>query len=567
MRVNVPLRTATNRMVRRAQMSSGPPEPYWRRIKLRDPHEPVTNPLPHGEAPTSTEDLRVLQPGEVGYVEPGPGSLGDAEADERINIPQDDLKQLRDNTPEFPGNVWHQDFYPQTTEPDDRPLHGPKRTHNVYDSQQDELILESDEDNNFVGTTYPYAASIKLSSAPRMAQEQVSAWIIGGTDPIWIEFGGHAEAVVADPDRFGLSEVPPGPEWDPAEPAAPGELEQWEEWDNDVINAAVEAGNIRFDTGTGRLFFNVPQLNPTWIRHVQNFILDYYDDFYTYKQISVGTSVGAEYIAVELSDFLEEKPGNILRMRQSSRNVMPRTAILKALAQILSEEDEGTMDLINRFKKGDLDAGDQLVRQSIGLIKEIVNRRAYRFNKPVFGPQDIDDLTQEATIAMLNALQRWDGRGSLSGYVWQATDYAVLDEIRVKYRMYRREPSLEGLTEPSYEGEAVAPVEPAVERGFEDVLRELQTSLDIDSILVRLPEKLRPAGDWFKKYYVEGRSYEEIRAETGYDYNWIRKRIGDVVGWLKQQPEISELTSIARRWHVRSRRHRGSGRPVQLTVG
>lgn len=397
-------------------MPSGPPEPYWRRIKLRDPHEPVTNPLPHGEAPTSDEDLRVLEPGEVGYVEPGPGSLGDADADERINYPQDEQKQLRDHTPEFPGNVWHQDFRPLTTEPDDRPLHGPKRTHTVYDSQQDELILESGEDNNFVETTYPYASRIKLSSARR--------------------------------------------------------------------------------------------------------------------------------------------PG-----------VMPRTAILHALAQ--NDGDEEIMDLINRFKKGDTAAGNELVQRNMGLIREIVNRRAYRFGESVWNQQDVEDFTQEAVIGMLNALLRYDGRAKLSTYIWAMADGYVLHEIDLKQRQRQREFFLEERALPVKEEHVeYAPAELRFEeRGFDEVLRELQLSVDLDQLFLRLPEKLQPVVDWFKKYYQEGQSFVKISEEVGYHWNWVAERINQVVQWLQQQPEVYELTSMARRRRAHRRRHCGSGRSVKPAVG
>ncbi len=93
MLTHVPLCTAITGVQRKAQAPAGPPQPLWKRVKLRDPHEPVTNPLPQGESPTSDEDLRI-----PAALIPGEGSLTDRVTAFKSHyvIPKDRLQVVMD---------------------------------------------------------------------------------------------------------------------------------------------------------------------------------------------------------------------------------------------------------------------------------------------------------------------------------------------------------------------------------------------------------------------------------------------------------------------------------------
>lgn len=138
---------------RSTEWIQGPPQ--------RRPKDAPDN--PRGKSPVSPDINRDLQlPATDKLRDPGPGSLGDADAWETIDIDQNDVKEIGPNN--LPENQDTTRNYQFDLGYAPAPLRGPKRTHTVFDAQQEEINYESVADNSFVDSTYPFVSAFKLSS-------------------------------------------------------------------------------------------------------------------------------------------------------------------------------------------------------------------------------------------------------------------------------------------------------------------------------------------------------------------------------------------------------------------
>lgn len=117
---------------------------------------------------------------------------------------------------------------------------------------------------------------------------------------------------------------------------------------------------------------------------------------------------------------------------------------------------------------GDTDALDRLLRRNYDRIHAVCRRLVGNDN-------DALDATQEALIAVVRSIGRFDGRAAFSTWVYRIATNSALDELR---RRGRR--PLVGL--PAYErAELVASGEGVADR------------LDIDAALAELPHDFRVA--------------------------------------------------------------------------
>ena len=88
---------------------------------------------------------------------------------------------------------------------------------------------------------------------------------------------------------------------------------------------------------------------------------------------------------------------------------------------------------------------------------------------------DAADATQEALIAIVRRLDRFDGRASFSTWSYRVATNACLDELRRRKR--RPEPS--------------DPIDLPVEAAHDDVGERLGTEMEIQDALDQLPEQYR----------------------------------------------------------------------------
>lgn len=380
MGVYIPLCTGKTARQVVAQMPAGPPSVDWRYRKRRDPYDgPVNNPPPDdSQYVHSPENMRYLVPAPMDSLrDPGPGSIGDADGDERINVPQDDQRELSDHTPETP-DARHQDFTVDITEYGPRPNHKPNRTHNVFDSQQDELLLETDEDNNFA-ETYPFATAVRLSS----------------------------------------------------------------------------------------------------------------------YRCTVNT----------------------------------RLAILRQLKA--ATVDPQTSELIKEYKQGNVNAAQALISINLVFITEVVRRRILRSGRPIFGPEDVDDLMQEAQIALLQAIQHYDGSKDLAKYLWKHVDGVVQNEVKKLIRKHKRERTVDDIEWMA----GMAPEGHPVDMS------------DVSEVLRRAPEPMQKWIPLFDRYFKMGESYEDLAASEagkalGATVRSLRYNIRMITEWLGRQPEIQDMQEV-----------------------
>lgn len=114
-------------------------------------------------------------------------------------------------------------------------------------------------------------------------------------------------------------------------------------------------------------------------------------------------------------------------------------------------------------QKGDTAALDSLLRRHYDRLHALCRRL-------VGNPADAADACQEALVAIVKGLARFDGRSTFGTWAYRVTTNACLDELRRKRR--RPEPGLpEGRAEPA---SAVDDIEAATTRADLDVaLRSL----------------------------------------------------------------------------------------------
>ncbi len=95
---------------------------------------------------------------------------------------------------------------------------------------------------------------------------------------------------------------------------------------------------------------------------------------------------------------------------------------------------------------------------------------------------DALDATQEALIAIVKGLDRFDGRARFSTWAYRVATNACLDELRRRSR--RPDP---GLTDDHAENALVASFRPR------DPAETVSAKVDVDSALAGLPEEFRVA--------------------------------------------------------------------------
>jgi RNA polymerase sigma-70 factor (ECF subfamily) len=121
---------------------------------------------------------------------------------------------------------------------------------------------------------------------------------------------------------------------------------------------------------------------------------------------------------------------------------------------------------------------------------------------------DAADATQEALVAVVRGLRRFDGRSAFTTWAYRVATNACLDELRRRQR--RPDPSEVGT------GGEVPP--PAGEPGLADAVSD---RLDIDAALGRLP--------------VAFRTVVVLRDQMGMDYAAIAETLEIPVGTVRSR--------------------------------
>ena len=161
--------------------------------------------------------------------------------------------------------------------------------------------------------------------------------------------------------------------------------------------------------------------------------------------------------------------------------------------------------LIQAAQRGDRQALDRLLRNHQSRIYAVCRR---------ISGNDADalDATQEALIAIVKGLPRFDGRSKFSTWAYRIATNACIDELRRR----RRHPT-PGL--PEYEQADPTPI---AARAPRDPSETVTARIDVDRGLEQLPQEFRAA---VVLRDVAGLNYDEIALVLDIAPGTVRSRI------------------------------------------
>jgi len=155
-------------------------------------------------------------------------------------------------------------------------------------------------------------------------------------------------------------------------------------------------------------------------------------------------------------------------------------------------------DLVRAARVGDRAALEQLLRRHVDRVHALARR--------LLGNEaDADDAAQEALIAVVRGLDRFDGRSSFTTWLYRVTTNACLDELRRRSR--RPGPLAEDVDHGRHD--------PMLSDGIAD-------RAEIDAALATLPPEFRAAVVLRDLCDLD---YAEIAAVLGIPAGTVRSRI------------------------------------------
>ena len=157
-------------------------------------------------------------------------------------------------------------------------------------------------------------------------------------------------------------------------------------------------------------------------------------------------------------------------------------------------------ELVAAAQSGDRAALDTLLRRHVDLIHAVCSRLAGN-------PADAADATQEALIAIVRGLPRFDRRAAPRTWMYRVATNACLDELRRRGRRPRL-----GLDDAMAERSDPAP----------PVDRTVTDRLTLDDALARLPDEFRVA---VVLRDVQGMDYAQIAEVLEIPIGTVRSRI------------------------------------------
>ncbi len=159
--------------------------------------------------------------------------------------------------------------------------------------------------------------------------------------------------------------------------------------------------------------------------------------------------------------------------------------------------------LVQAAQAGDRSALDTLLRRHVDRIHAVCRRLCGN-------DADAADATQEALIAVVRGLPRFDGRAAFTTWVYRVATNAALDELRRRRR--RPEPGLDDL---GHRATDEPPAGPPMAEAVAD-------RVDLDAALAQLPPEFRAAVVLRDVCTLD---YDEIAEVLGIPPGTVRSRI------------------------------------------
>lgn len=175
--------------------------------------------------------------------------------------------------------------------------------------------------------------------------------------------------------------------------------------------------------------------------------------------------------------------------------------------------------LVDRSKKGDLDAFEELVRRYEGKVYGM----AYRF---MGNHADAGDLAQEGFIRLYQALPGFRGDSSFSTWMYRIVANACRDELRRRQR--QRNVSLDELVESAAGNMPVhsteeSPEDAAERNELQEYVQQCLSSLSEEHRLILIMREM------------QGLSYEEIAAALECSLGTVKSRLNRARHALKDK--------------------------------
>lgn len=162
--------------------------------------------------------------------------------------------------------------------------------------------------------------------------------------------------------------------------------------------------------------------------------------------------------------------------------------------------------LLVRARNGERDAVDSLLRLHYDAVHAVCHRM-------VLSRESADDAVQNALLAIVRGLPRFDGRSSLSTWIYRIATNAAIDEIRRVRRAPRSaDPTVLTATEaPNPRSDSTA-----------DIADHLDQSSAVAAALSKVPHDFRVA---LVLRYVADLDYAEIAEVLGVPVGTVRSRL------------------------------------------
>lgn len=134
--------------------------------------------------------------------------------------------------------------------------------------------------------------------------------------------------------------------------------------------------------------------------------------------------------------------------------------------------DRTDSNLVDAARGGDRDALDVLLRRHFDLVHAVCRRITSH-------PEDALDATQEALVAVVRGIGRYDGRAAFTTWLYRVATNAALDEVR---RRSRRLPTVDEIDEiggpaPGSSPESAAVARVDVERALSMIAPPLRVAV------------------------------------------------------------------------------------------
>lgn len=175
--------------------------------------------------------------------------------------------------------------------------------------------------------------------------------------------------------------------------------------------------------------------------------------------------------------------------------------------------------LVDRSRKGDLDAFDELVRRYEGKVYTI----AYRF---MGNHADAGDLAQDAFIRAYRALPTFRGDSSFATWLYRIASNVCRDEIRRQQR--HKKVSLDEVMaqpggNPSLVAREISPQESIERNELQELVQGQLNALSEDHRLILVMRE------------IQGLSYEEIAAALECTLGTVKSRLNRARQTLRQR--------------------------------